>query len=84
MFRFRNRSDTMGWALLLWIITIKAKTININSSTPMGLGGNKKLTPRRFPTVGIVREIRQTSTQLPSQTSSPSSEALVRIGLNWI
>ena len=71
MFRFHNCSDTMGWALLPWIITIKTKTININSSIPMGSGENEKLPPRRFPTVGIEREIRRTSTQLPSQTSSP-------------
>jgi len=36
-----------------------------------GLGGNEKLPPRRFPMVGIVRIIRQTTTQLPPQTSSP-------------
>ncbi len=30
-----------------------------------GSGGNKKLLPCRFPTVGIVRVIRQTTTQLP-------------------
>jgi hypothetical protein len=42
-----------------------------NSLTPMGSGGNKKLPPHRFPMVGIVRAIRQTTTQLPLQTSSP-------------
>jgi hypothetical protein len=36
-----------------------------------GSGGNENLPPRRFPSVGIVRVIRQTTTQLPSQTSSP-------------
>ena len=37
----------------------------------MGSGGNEKLLPRRFPTVGRVRVIRQTTKQLPPQTSSP-------------
>jgi len=36
-----------------------------------GSGGNKKLPPHRFPTLGIVQEFRQTTTQLPPQTSSP-------------
>ncbi len=36
-----------------------------------GSGGNKKLPPCRYCTVGIVRDIRQKSTQLPPQTSSP-------------
>jgi hypothetical protein len=36
-----------------------------------GSGGNEKLPPHRFPTVGIVQEFRQTSTQLPPQASSP-------------
>ena len=34
-------------------------------------GGNETLTSRRFPTVGIVQIIRQTTTQLHPQTSSP-------------
>jgi len=34
-------------------------------------GGNKKLPLHRFPTVGIVRKVPSTQTQLPPQTSSP-------------
>ena len=36
-----------------------------------GSGGNKKLPPRSFSTVGIEREFCQASTQLSPQTSSP-------------
>ncbi len=36
----------------------------LNSFTPMGSGGNEKLPPRRFPTVGMVWIIRRTTTQL--------------------
>ena len=36
-----------------------------------GSGGNKKLPPCRFSTVGIVRKVPSTLTQLPTQTSSP-------------
>ena len=36
-----------------------------------GSGGNKKLPPRRYCTVGIVRVIRQTTTQPPPQTLPP-------------
>jgi hypothetical protein len=37
-----------------------------NSLTPMamGSGGNEKLPPRRIPTVGIVRKVPSTQTQL--------------------
>ena len=34
-------------------------------------GGNEKLPLRKFPTVGIVRKVQLTQTQLPPQTSSP-------------
>ena len=34
-------------------------------------GGNEKLLLCRFPTVGIVRKVPSTQTQLPPQTSSP-------------
>ena len=34
-------------------------------------GGNKKLPLRRFPTVGKVRKVPSTQTQLPPQSSSP-------------
>jgi hypothetical protein len=46
--------------------------LTANSLTPMGLGGNEKIPPRRFHTVGIVWEIHRhrTATQLPPQTSS--------------
>jgi hypothetical protein len=47
-----------------------------------GSGGNKKLPPRRFPTVGIVRLIRQTTTQLPPQTSSPWCSVCPPNGVN--
>ena len=43
----------------------------LNSLTDKGLGGNEKLPPHRFYTVGIVQIICQTTTQLPQQTSSP-------------
>jgi len=43
----------------------------INSFTTMGSGGNEKLPPRSFSTVGIGWEFCQASTQLPPQTSSP-------------
>jgi hypothetical protein len=36
----------------------------------MGSGGNENLPPRRFSTVGIVREFRRSLTQPPPQTSS--------------
>ena len=43
----------------------------LNSLTHKGSGGNEKLPPCRFPTVGIVLEIRRASTQLPPQTTPP-------------
>ena len=43
----------------------------LNSFNTMGSGGNKKLPPCSFSTVGIVWEFCQASTQLPTQTSSP-------------
>jgi hypothetical protein len=51
-----------------WHMTIK--TIwedhrRFNRNTTMGSGGNKKLPPRRFSTVGIVREFRRSPTQPP-------------------
>jgi hypothetical protein len=56
-----------------WHMTIK--TIwedhrRFNRNTTMGSGGNKKLPPRRFSTVGIVREFRRSPTQPSPQTSS--------------
>ena len=42
----------------------------VNRNTTMGSGGNKKLPPRRFSTVGIVREFRRSPTQPSPQTSS--------------
>jgi len=47
-------------------------SFDLNSLTAIRVrAGTKKLPPRRFPTVGIVQEFRQTTTQLPPQTSSP-------------
>jgi hypothetical protein len=37
-----------------------------NSFPYKGLGGNKKLLPRRFPPVRIVQEFRQAPTQIPT------------------
>jgi hypothetical protein len=50
---------------------IKRSIATINSFTNKDSGGNKKLPPRSFSTVGIVPEIRRASTQLSPQTSSP-------------
>jgi len=36
----------------------------VNSLTHKGSGGNEKLPPRRIPTVGIVRKVPSTQTQL--------------------
>ena len=53
-----------------WIwLNIEVDIKQLNSYK--GSGGNKKLPTRRFPTVGIVQEFCQTTTQLPPQTSSP-------------
>ena len=56
--------------LWLWLLSLQYAS-TINSLTAMGSGGNEKLPPCGFPAVGIVRAIRQTTTQLPPQTSSP-------------
>ena len=74
-------------------------TIRFNSLTAIRVRtGTKKLPHRRFPSVGIVRVIRQTTTQLPPQTSSswcsvcplrrrfnesPQSDELVAIRSLW-
>ncbi len=43
---------------------MSSNDIDINSLTHKGSGGNEKLPPSRFPTVGIVRKAPSTRTQL--------------------
>ncbi len=59
---FGNLLDDVGWQCSL-------NSLTINSYK--GSGGNEKLPPHRFPTVGILQEFHQTTTQFPPQTSSP-------------
>jgi hypothetical protein len=40
------------------------KLFHFNRNTNKGSGGNEKLLPRRIPTVGIVRKVPSTRTQL--------------------
>jgi len=47
-----------------------------------GSGGNDKLPPRSFSTIGIVQEFCQASTQPPPQTSSPWCSVCPPYGIN--
>ena len=64
-----EQSYVVNTVMLQWYFL---QFCSVNSLTAIRVrAGMKKLPPHRFPTVGIVPEFRQTTTQLPPQTSSP-------------
>jgi hypothetical protein len=69
--------------------TPSVKPLNINRNTHKGSGGNKKLPPRRIPTVGIEQKVPSTQTQLShkhhhhSGAVCPSYGVLTMDMLDW-